>query len=331
MRQCACPAHQPRSPAARFPTINKTAGRAPGVLHHPNGASPSGGTDRQRLQSCDTSTMVDATAQVNPAANFSLRHAGKIIGGGAIGATVIAIASLTFLPQVWGSDRIPDASPAATEAQRLEVSTARVASENAVRDLGLRVALGFGAVAAAIVAYGRLQLSRAEHLVSERRQANERWTTAVEQLGSDRIEVRLGGIYALEQFYRDVPGERVRTLEVLAAFVRSNLPPRGTLPEVADDAMPAPLPVDLQAGLTVLGGLARFGPLQTRIDLSQLNASDRSQYRANLKGVQLAGADLFRSNLASANLAFADLTGADLVKSSLADADLTETDLSDAD
>src|SRR5450759_880395 len=45
------------------------------------------------------------------------------------------------------------------------------------------------------------RLSREGHLT-------DRYTKAVEQLGSDKIEVRLGGIYALERLMHDSPADR---------------------------------------------------------------------------------------------------------------------------
>jgi len=45
------------------------------------------------------------------------------------------------------------------------------------------------------------RLSREGHLT-------DRYTKAVEQLGSDKIEVRLGGIYALERLMRDSPTDQ---------------------------------------------------------------------------------------------------------------------------
>jgi hypothetical protein len=47
-----------------------------------------------------------------------------------------------------------------------------------------------------------------------------RYTKAIEQLGSDRLDVRVGGIYALECIAHDSPRDHLAVLEVLAAFIR---------------------------------------------------------------------------------------------------------------
>jgi hypothetical protein len=39
--------------------------------------------------------------------------------------------------------------------------------------------------------------------LSRRGQVNERFSKAIEQLGSDKLDVRIGGIYALEQIAHD--------------------------------------------------------------------------------------------------------------------------------
>ena len=102
---------------------------------------------------------------------------------------------------------------------------------------------------------------------------HDRYTKAVEQLGSDKIEVRLGGIYALERLMRDSSTDQPTIVEVLAAYIRQHAPlshpalavsaapaPSAiTRPRVAG-AHQAPRPVqpdqpdaDVQAALTVLG------------------------------------------------------------------------------
>ena len=61
------------------------------------------------------------------------------------------------------------------------------------------------------------RLSREGHLT-------DRYTKAVEQLGSDKIEVRLGGIYALERLMRDSSTDQPTIVEVLAAYIRRHAP-----------------------------------------------------------------------------------------------------------
>jgi len=59
----------------------------------------------------------------------------------------------------------------------------------------------------------------AEHDATERR-ITELYTKAVEQLGSDKAAVRLGGLYALERLAQDNEGHRQTIVNVLCAYLR---------------------------------------------------------------------------------------------------------------
>lgn len=281
--------------------------------------------------------------RASPAEAWTLTYSGWILGIGALGATLIALISLFVLPG-WRSDGIEDPPPGAAFDQQFAVDEAKRTAEAEVRDTGLRIALGFGAVSAALVAYGRLQLSRSADARNEQAHANQRWTTAVRELGNEHAEVRLGALYALEQFFENVPDERPRTTSVLAAFVRANLPPNAELPEVIPTRRPAPLPVDIQAAISVVGhlwterhehpiegdsssfwlfGRDRFRPVmeersyipqahEGHIDLSGIDASVGGQYRADLQGAYLTRSTIARSDLAGADVSMATLTSTDM-------------------
>jgi hypothetical protein len=106
------------------------------------------------------------------------------------------------------------------------------------------------------------------------------YAKAIEQLGNDNLDVRLGGIYSLEQIATDSPLDRdqATVVEVLRAFVRVHSDP----------------PVDVQAAVTVLGRLTpREGV--SRGDLSGANLT-----KAILDGADLTNASLYGANLAKA-------------------------------
>ena len=50
----------------------------------------------------------------------------------------------------------------------------------------------------------------------------DRYTKAIEQLGSDKLDVRIGGIYALERVARDSARDHPTVMEVLTAFIREH-------------------------------------------------------------------------------------------------------------
>jgi hypothetical protein len=100
--------------------------------------------------------------------------------------------------------------------------------------------------------------------VTEQGHITERYTKAIEQLGSDKLDVRLGGIYALERIAVDSKRDHPTVVEVLGAFVRehsrrhgTSSPKHGTAEKpdattpVETDAEPRPA-TDFRAALSVL-------------------------------------------------------------------------------
>ena len=141
----------------------------------------------------------------------------------------------------------------------------------------------------------------------------DRYTKAVEQLGSDKLDVRIGGIYAVERVARDHP----TVMEVLTAFIREHShkqwPPSDHPASRGQEPSTRP---DVQAALRVVG---RRDP-DRDIQWIDLTGADLT---ANLASATLAHADLAGGALLlRANLAGADLTGANLASATLAHADL---------
>jgi uncharacterized protein YjbI with pentapeptide repeats len=142
-----------------------------------------------------------------------------------------------------------------------------------------------------------------------------------EQLASDKIAMRLGGIFALEGVMNtsERPEQyRGPLLEALCAFVREYTIGK-TVSEKPD--------IDIQAALTVIG--RRKGPELP--DLAKVNIPGANLSRANLRGADLNGADLNSAYLSFANLSFANLIGANLTGANLTGANLSRVDLTGAD
>src|SRR5712671_5475311 len=152
-----------------------------------------------------------------------------------------------------------------------------------------------------------------------------------EQLASDKMAMRLGGIYALEGVMNasERPEQyRGPVVEMLCAFVREYTIGKTVF------AKPA---IDIQAALTVIG--RRKG--QELPDLAQANIPGANLSGANLSGADLdsahlnsaflSGANLSGANLLGANLSGANLTGAKLIRVDLTGANLTGANLGLAD
>jgi uncharacterized protein YjbI with pentapeptide repeats len=171
--------------------------------------------------------------------------------------------------------------------------------------------------------------------LTEQGHITERYTKAIEQLGSTRLDVRLGGIYALERIAVDSARDHPTVVEVLSAFFREHSNParqrRRRAPVPSDHPRPT---ADVQAAVTVLGRL----PPRERVARAQLaaaNLSGASLFRANLSGADLRKANLSGASLGEANLSGAhleaNLSGATLIGANLSGAFLFGADLSDAD
>jgi hypothetical protein len=83
---------------------------------------------------------------------------------------------------------------------------------------------------AGLFAAGALWFTARSFTLSREGQATDRYTKAVEQLGSDKLDVRIGGIYALERLARDSARDHPTVIEVLTAFIREHSQEQWSLP-----------------------------------------------------------------------------------------------------
>jgi hypothetical protein len=162
--------------------------------------------------------------------------------------------------------------------------------------------------------------------VTEQGQITERYTKAIEQLGSGKLDVRLGGIYALERIAKDSERDHPTVVEVLSAFVREHSDPVHTESEpsmakvlnafLQGDSQPAVEQPDdkpkLKPTTDVRAAIAVLGRLPSRLDVP----------RADLTRADFAGAALYRANLSGFGLSDADLQGAGLMEANLQQANL---------
>ena len=131
---------------------------------------------------------------------------------------------------------------------------------------GRLLTLGAGLVAAGALVFTALnfkllrrnseqadQWQRRTHELTEQGQVTDRYTKAIEQLGSDKLDVRIGGIYALERIARDSPRDHPTVMEVLTALIREHSREQWP-PPARDGAEPErSTRPDVQAAVTVIG------------------------------------------------------------------------------
>jgi uncharacterized protein YjbI with pentapeptide repeats len=191
--------------------------------------------------------------------------------------------------------------------------------------------------------YRRITAADRTVRVAQEGQITERITRAVEQLGATSehgnkvLEVRLGGIYALERIARDSKGDHWPIVEILTAYVRNNASRQFNQnseeeqrihKSVRHPLVDLPPPsADVAAALKVIGRRNRYPDEEqyAEINLTNIDLSGRQVPNLKLEGVEISGA-----NLAGAYLFGADLESAFLVYTNLEEANLQGANLKGA-
>lgn len=218
-----------------------------------------------------------------------------------------------------------------------------MAEEGRLRTSLLTLLAGLVAVVGAVYTARTFALNR-------RGQVTERFTRAVDQLGSDSIDVRLGGIYALWRLAKDSREEYGAVIDVLTAYVREHSPwppppeplqrpsltrltlnlrsqrTRGSAPR------PARAGLDVQAVMKMLQRRDRHEDQRhdVVVDLSSTNLCGISSERLLLADAHLSASQFFRATLIRADLQRANLIGAQLEGTVLNGADLRQARLQSA-
>ncbi|MBD2300823.1 pentapeptide repeat-containing protein [Nostoc sp. FACHB-190] len=201
------------------------------------------------------------------------------------------------------------------------------------------VAMENSAIAAnktAEVANKNAEIASRNTQIAEDKQITERFSKAVELLASDKIEVRLGGIYTLERIAKDSPSDHWTIMEVLTAFVRENAKliedsnvqsAKIFIDEYLDNKTQKKelhkVHLDIQETIIVI---ARNNPDNNQ--RKNLNLSNINLIQADLCGALLKEINLSRANFLGANLSNADLSGANCLGVNFSKADLSNANLS---
>lgn len=228
-------------------------------------------------------------------------------------------------------------------------------SERLTAVTGTRAALlygliGIGAIGTFLVNILTSRVTAQTFKLTQRGYLTDRYSKAIEQLGSETLDVRLGGIYALEQLATDSDqaSDQATIVEVLSAFVRvhsdpvyrlrqhqfalniqvqlSNSPGEQAKDEQAqarEHVAEYALPEDVQAAVTVLGRL----PVRAEVEHVRADLSKAWLRGADLHGADLSGANLDHVNLSKANLDGACLVSARLTNTNMIGASLREANL----
>lgn len=186
--------------------------------------------------------------------------------------------------------------------------------------------------------------------IAQEVQITERFTRAIDQLGNDKLEISLGGIYALERIAKDSKKDHWTIMEILTNYVRVHAPlipdenpnkdqsPGETMSDKLEFQTQHPSrdrfcgsdspPPEVQAILTVIGRRERY---YKSGEEKRLNLRETNLRWLKLEGVHLEGASLNFTDLTRATLKGAHLQETDLTKARLEDADLDGAHLEGAD
>jgi hypothetical protein len=195
-------------------------------------------------------------------------------------------------------------------------------------------------VLAGVIAVVGAMLTGLSYRLNRAGQITERFTRAIEQLGSAELDVRLGGIYALERIARDSRDDHPQILEVLTAYVREHARRRPDGSQVTTPGTTAARTPDQRieairaleriakgsedetedhtaptsAGLPATDDQPEPVVMPTDVQaamtvLGRRDASkDRAEARLDLVLADLRGANLFGANLKRANLSATNLS-----------------------
>jgi hypothetical protein len=218
-----------------------------------------------------------------------------------------------------------------TVKERIELQQAQAELQNHARTPLLQGLGGLLLAAGAIATWQQVKISREG-------QITDRFTHAIDQLGSDKPIVRLGGIRALERIAKNSKVDRATIAYVLGAFVRTQTPwlvdspggPQHPTPTV-DEQLPwlEHRAADVQTAMWVLGGRPaaqeQVWPYLSYVDLRSAQLVD-----GRLTDTQLQYANLACARMRGVHLDRSDLRHADLRQANLQDAQLPKVDLSGA-
>ena len=223
-------------------------------------------------------------------------------------AAAAVVVALSWGVTAWMLAQANQVTPAGERAK------ARI---DAVRT-GLATGAGIGAGTALLLAFRRQHHAEAaaastDHDASEKR-ITELYTKAVEQLGSDRAPVRLGGLYALERLGQNHPDHRQVVVDVICAYLRMPYTPPDDdpAPPGAEPAGGADPREEHQVRLTAQRILAAHLRTPTPLEAWRSETAERDlwdQVTLDLTGATLINLDFAQCRLGEVNFYGATFIG----------------------
>ncbi|MGW7440823.1 pentapeptide repeat-containing protein [Streptomyces sp. NPDC054849] len=208
---------------------------------------------------------------------------------------------------------------------------------------------GLAALVALVFTWVSVGQTGTQLRIAEQGQITSRFNEAVSHLGSESLDLRFGGIYALERIMQDSPRDQSRIISVLSAYVRTHAPvPKDGFPKMKPDEVPLPPSADVVAVTEVLAARPASQDGQAEInwqgaDLRSLSLQSRDATtsgdeppvarhlpfgfanlaEADLRHAAFMGVDLHDALFVGAHLAYAEFVDVNLKNAHMPWADLT--------
>lgn len=252
-----------------------------------------------------------------------IRNYGLLIGGGLAGGIGLHLAWKRTTAAIVQADASSNQAKAAlTHAQAANRQSRTAANQlTAVGDKALEDSV----------------LARETHVT-------ELFTKAIDQLGSENLSVRLGGIYALERIANESERDFWPIMQVLSAFIKERCPLRETsgdsqqtlIDETIISSGGTHYHFDVQGALSVIGRRnEKFDDVNGDLDLSDAdlrnaNFNDGNFGICNFFNSNLSEAWFMDSNFEGGKLSFANLTNCTLVRANFSEAELSFAEMHDS-
>jgi hypothetical protein len=263
--------------------------------------------------------------------------------------TILLLLTIWYLPKFYVRSLLIETG------KNFDREKERLKLEDDTRKTFAQIVGGIVFLGGLIFTYNAFRLQQNTFTLQQEGQFTDRFTKAISQLGDDKLEIRLGGMYALERIAKDSPKDHWTIMEILSAFIRekakkdepdkrnetkkikNNVNELKTIPELA---------TDIQTALTIIGRRKyEQDPFLAKIDLRKTNLkgaylnglyfnradfTDADLTEANLLGAYLNDAIFTKAKLFKARLAVAKLNGAKLDEADLSETILFGTELNGA-
>ncbi len=141
-----------------------------------------------------------------------------------------------------------------------------------------------------------LQLAQESLDLNRKVQRTDQYIRAMQQLGGERTEARIGAVYALELIAKESKIDYLKVMEILSAYVRDHCPrlKNGNTNHIKSLVSTNNVPTEIRAIFAVLGRRDMVH-LERRINLRNTDLRGMQLIDANLRDIDFGRADLSNS------------------------------------